>query len=320
MLRSEPAAREGRAPQSWCVALAGGDGLRLAGYVERRFGEPRPKQYCAFFGERSMFQHTLERAAQIASPERALAVVGSSHVRWASPQLAATAATTLIVQPANRDTAPGLLLPLATIKRRDPDAIVAVLPSDHFIRPDDAFVDQIRAGLRVAASWRDRLVLFGIEPDGVEPEYGYVVPDTAVLSRDVRDLRTVGRFVEKPCPAVAQAAIRSGALWNTFVMVGHVDAFLGAARACLPEVTARFDRLIDAIDTPEEPAVRRAIYEDMPAVSWSRAVLERVVDRCLLARLDGVEWSDWGRAERIEATIARLDVPAPSARAELVVT
>jgi mannose-1-phosphate guanylyltransferase len=289
---------------AWSIVLAGGEGTRLADYVERRFGERRPKQYCAFLGARTMFEHTLDRAAQLAGGERVVAVVGDDHVRWARPAIAGRGAT-MVRQPSNRDTAAGLYLPLAWVRRRDPDAVVAVLPSDHFIRPSARFVEVVAAGMDVAAETPDRIVLYGAEPDEIELEYGYVLPGKPVASRHVRSLHEAAFFVEKPSPAVASSAIYRHALWSTFVMTGRVDAFWEAGRDCVPDVVARFDRLVDAIDTPREDSVLRSIYDDMPAISFSRAVLERIVARCLLARLDGVEWSDWGRAERIEATLGR---------------
>jgi mannose-1-phosphate guanylyltransferase len=288
----------------WSIVLAGGEGTRLADYVERRFGERRPKQYCAFLGARTMFEHTLDRAARLTGGEHVVAVVGADHARWAAPQIVGRGAT-LVRQPANRDTAAGLYLPLAWVRRRDPEAVVAVLPSDHFIRPAERFVELVAAALDVAADEPDRIVLFGAEPDEIELEYGYVLPGATVESPHLRPLHEAAFFVEKPSPAVASSAIYRHALWSTFVMTGRVDAFWEAGRDCVPDVVARFDRLVEAIDTPDEDVVLRAIYLDMPVVSFSRAVLERIVARCLLARLDGVEWSDWGRAERIEATLGR---------------
>jgi len=261
-----------------------------------------------------MFEHTLDRAEALASASRTIAVIGTSHVRWATPQIAGRGAT-LVVQPANRETAAGVLLPLAWVKRRDPDAIVSILPSDHFIRPATRFVETVESGLAVASAWRDRIVLFGVEPEEVEPEYGYVVPGGPVVSRELRTLHRVAGFVEKPTAAIAREAMRNHALWNTFVMAGHIDAFWDAARACVPAVVARFDRLVEAIDTPRENDVLRAIYDDMPEASFSRAVLEATTDRLLLARLDGIEWSDWGRAERIEATMVRLHGRRPAKKA-----
>src|ERR1700755_1267925 len=72
----------------WTLALAGGDGVRLADYVHRRFGERIPKQYCCLLGARSMLQHTLDRLNRLTPPERTLTVIGADHGPFAYPQLA----------------------------------------------------------------------------------------------------------------------------------------------------------------------------------------------------------------------------------------
>jgi hypothetical protein len=98
------------------------------------------------------------------------------------------------------------------------------------------------------------------------------------------------------------------------VIAASVDALWAAGCIGMPEVMARFDELVDAIDTPFEAAALEASYLGMPVANFSRDVLQRVADRCLVTRLAGVEWSDWGHAERIEATLARRGpLRAPSA-------
>src|SRR5690606_10251179 len=108
---------------AWSVVLAGGEGTRLRDYVERRFGESRPKQYCAFSGRRTMLQHTVDRGAALASPARTITVVTQEHLRWARPQLDGRGGE-LVVQPFSRDTCAGVYLPLAYVRARDPGAVV----------------------------------------------------------------------------------------------------------------------------------------------------------------------------------------------------
>jgi mannose-1-phosphate guanylyltransferase len=286
----------------WAVVLAGGDGVRLRPYVERRFGEARPKQYCAFSGGRSMLQHTLSRAACLASAERTVTVVSSAHAAWARPQLTDHAGT-VIHQTLNRETGPGLFLPLAWVRARAPDAIVYVLPSDHYVRPAHRFVGAVRAAGNLAEAHPDRLVLAGVVPDGPETEYGYIEPGEAVDR--LGTARKVRRFVEKPAHDTAVAAIAGGAVWNTMVMAATVETLWSIGRACIPKVMHLFDELVNVIDTPFEESALDAIYLGMPIANVSRDVLEKVTDRCLVTRLDGIEWSDWGHADRIEASMAR---------------
>lgn len=283
----------------WSIVLAGGEGVRLRPYVQARFGDDRPKQYCAFVGSRSMVEHTLDRAHRL-SEDRIVTIVSASHRRWASQQVHTGS---LVHQPRNRDTGPGLFLPLALVKARDPDAVVYILPSDHYVRPVDRFVAAVRRAGDIAERNRRSIVLAGVPPTCPDVEYGYIEPGAQV---DVRgQVAKVARFVEKPDAATARAAIARGAVWNTFVMAASVRAFWEAGREVIPDVVARFDALIPHLGKPTEEAAIAATYDDMPHANFSRDVLEHVTDRCILSRLDGVEWSDWGAADRIEETLAR---------------
>jgi mannose-1-phosphate guanylyltransferase len=288
------------ARRSWSIVLAGGDGVRLRDYVVSRFGEPRPKQYCAFSGRRTMLQHTFDRGAALSGRERTLVVVGREHLRWARPQLADRGGE-LIVQPASRDTAAGVFLPLAWVRARDPEAVVYVLPSDHFVEPESRFLEVVASAGAVATAEPSHLVLVGVEPDEAEVEYGYIEtgrPGDAVAA--------VTSFVEKPDADQAAMAIARGALWNTMVMAGTVEAFWQAGREALPTTMACFDELVSVIDTPAERATLEALYDRLPRANFSRDVLGPAARRCLAVRMAGVEWSDWGRAERIEETVQRL--------------
>lgn len=286
----------------WSIVLAGGEGVRLRPYVQRRFGDARPKQYCAFSGDRSMLQHTLARAERLSGQERTVTIIADAHDRWATPQLVGHAGT-VVRQTINRETGPGVYLPLAYVRARDPEAVVYILPSDHYIRPADRFVAAVTAAGDLAARRPGDIVLTGVAPEAPDSEYGYIDPGEAVDRFGT--VRRVRGFVEKPDLATAAAAIERGAVWNTMVIAATVEALWEAGRAGIPEVIDRFDRLVEAIDTPFERSALEAIYLGMPVANFSRDVLEKVTDRCLVTRLDGVEWSDWGQAERIEATIAR---------------
>jgi mannose-1-phosphate guanylyltransferase len=208
-----------------------------------------------------------------------------------------------------------LFLPLAHIRARDPDAIVYILPSDHYVRPADRFIAAVREAGDLAERHPERIVLTGVVPEGAETEYGYIEPGEAL--DPLGTVRRVQRFVEKPSHGEAAAAIARGAVWNTMVIAATVEALWSAGTACIPEVTDLFGELVDAIGTPFERSALESIYLGMPIANFSRDVLERVADRCLVTRLDGVEWSDWGLAERIEASIARQTrraaLPAPAA-------
>ncbi len=123
----------------WSVILAGGDGRRLSSLVKNWLGCHKPKQYCTFVGTRSMLQHTLDRALMVGALKRVLIIVDRTHACEAATQLRGRSGSRLLLQPANRGTTAGILLPLAHVRAIDPDATVVISPSDHFIYPEWKF-------------------------------------------------------------------------------------------------------------------------------------------------------------------------------------
>ncbi|MBC7974538.1 MAG: NTP transferase domain-containing protein, partial [Myxococcales bacterium] len=138
----------------WTLALAGGEGPRLAEYVQRRFGRRIPKQYCCLLGDRSMLEHTLERMNQLTPASRTLTVIGADHGLVAYPQLAGKS-DHVLRQPAARDTGLALYVALAMIRRWNPNAVVTVTPTDHYVAPSARYIELVRAARGVAARLRD---------------------------------------------------------------------------------------------------------------------------------------------------------------------
>ena len=121
---------------TWAIVLAAGDGTRLRDLTVDRHGKAVPKQYCTLRGGRTLLGDALQRAQMVALPERVVVVVAAQHWEWWEPELASLPRANLIVQPQNRGTASGILLPLLSIVERDRAARIAVFPSDHFIQDE----------------------------------------------------------------------------------------------------------------------------------------------------------------------------------------
>ena len=295
----------------WTLALAGGEGVRLTEYVERRFGRRIPKQYCCLLGERSMLQHTLDRLNALAPPSRTLTVIGTSHGDLAYPQLRGRS-DHVLRQPASRDTGLALYVGLAMIRRWTPNAIVAITPTDHYVAPAEAYVEQVRAARGVAARLRDRVILLGVRPAEPDPELGYLTLGDRIT--EIPQVCRVTGFVEKPSAARARALGEAGALWNTMVACGSVDALWELGRAAEPQLLDILDSFVPLVGTPDEDDAIESIYRAYLPVSFSRDMLERVPERLCAMELGGIEWSDWGRPERIETVLAlrrsRALVPA----------
>ena len=291
----------------WSIILAGGEGTRLRALVHRWLGRPKPKQYCAFVGTRSMFQHTLDRAARLTPPARMVTVVAQSHRHDALAQLDGRGGSTILFQPANRDTAAGVFLPLTYIRARAPQATVVLYPSDHFVYPEDRFLEAVRRTVRIAESRPDRVVILGLAPDRLELDYGWIQPGLSLADLPDEPVQAVHSFLEKPDAAQADAALRAGALWNTLVFATNVELLWTLGWQCLPDMMPLFEQLSEAIGGPEEGRALEAIYRDMPAKNFSSDLLQLVPEKLAVVELNGVLWSDWGKPERITETLRRID-------------
>lgn len=290
----------------WSIVLAGGDGVRARAFIRQWLGSASPKQYCAFVGTRSMFQHTLDRAALLTPWERIVVVAARHHQPEVWHQLHRRPAGLVLLQPENRDTAAGVFLPLTYILARDPGASVVVYPSDHFIYPEDRFVSAVDHAVRGSNLLGGRPVLLAARPDFPELEYGWIHPGRFLGWTGDAPVLAVDSFIEKPEAAAARLAKDRGGLWNTMVLAAGGKQLWDLGLDCVPEVMALFDRLRRAIDTTDEPKVLSAIYDTMPRRSFSSHLLQRRPDRLGVMEMREVLWSDWGNPARITETLDRI--------------
>lgn len=292
--------------QTWSIVLAGGEGERLRPLTERWLGAHRPKQYCAFVGRRSMLQHTLDRAACFSGTDRTLVVVARHHAPDVWEHLPEHHWEKTLLQPSNRDTAPGIFLPLAHIHARDPEAVALILPSDHFVFPEQGFLAAVGRTIRAAHRLTDRLVLLGTRPDGPETEYGWIAPGATVDWLDGHAVRKVVGFHEKPSLLTAQHLFTTGGLWNTMVMACRVRTLWQLGWRWLPEMMGAFDGLKRHLGTESEPEVLEGIYETLPSANFSSQLVQRAVASAVVIELRDVVWSDWGNEKRIVETLRRI--------------
>jgi mannose-1-phosphate guanylyltransferase len=196
------------------------------------------------------------------------------------------------------------------IFRRYPQSTVAVLPADHFIWDEHRFLAHVILAFRAVEQNPGKIVLLGIEPDRVEPEYGYIIPDRNPCDSELPGFHSVRAFVEKPDPHAARKLLDLGALWNTMVMVFNVETFLGFTRLVAPRLYRCFEKIWDAIGTSQEKFVTEDVYREIEPCNLSSDLLEAIASthQSSLAVLpvNGVYWSDWGSAARILETVQHV--------------
>lgn len=298
-------------PRPWAVVLAGGEGSRLRPLVERIHSDGRPKQYAVLMGERSLLRRTLDRTALAIPPERTVVVTTRAHAAYFAGEFADPGAAKVLVQPRDRGTAAGILLPLYWIWWRDPEAIVAIFPSDHFVSDDAGFMRHVADLFPAASRHADRILLVGVEPDSPDPGYGWIEAGAVLDRGPAGDIRTVERFVEKPSTAEARSLVERGALWNTFVLVARASTLVRASRRALPEMSDRLRRLRAFVDTPAEARVLETAYMLSPAANFSQSVLASSARQLAVSRLPAMAWSDWGTPERVIETLRREGIVPP---------
>lgn len=300
-------------PSRWTVVLSGGEGQRMRPLISRWLGVSRPKQYCTFSGTRSMLQHTLDRVAMISEPKRTIVVIGSGHRVFFESALSRDFGGMVMEQPVDCGTAAGVLLPVSYILQQDPDATVVVLPSDHFVHPESSFVDQLKEAASMAESWTRHLVLLGAVPDRPETDYGWIQPSPRKRSPEA-ELRGVLSFYEKPCKAEAERFHRNQWLWNTMVVAAKGQALWSLGSRLVGELTGRLERIAGVmravaegrVDVSQLDVAIAHVYRDLPCADFSRHILQRAPESSVVAPMLDIEWCDWGRPERISATLAAL--------------
>jgi len=284
--------------QLWAVVLAGGSGTRLAPLTTALYGFPLPKQYAVFDGRRSLLQQTLDRVLGLVPENRIVVVAAAEHQAFARKQLVDRPGITLVLQPKNLDTGPGILLGLSFVLARDEHAAVAVFPSDHYIPNAAPVLEAVRDLSRRAAEGAWDLALLGAEAHHPETDYGWIVPGPTE-DPTFPSLRPVVRFVEKPGPLEASSLLAQRSLWNTFIFVGLGSRMWKLAETCLP-MTHRFGELRRRIrtNTAQSATFLDDLYRELPAANWSRDVLSRG-ERLAVVSVCESGWSDWGSPERV---------------------
>ena len=271
----------------FAVVMAGGAGTRLWPLSRRR----TPKQLLALTGDTSLLQQTVARLGGLLKPHDIYVITSQAHVRATQEQLPQLPADNVLGEPLARSTAvaAGLALVLA---RRESDEVALVLPADHFVADEAAFLEALREAMRAAE--RGYLVTLGVVPTHAATGFGYIKVGERLHAAVPTAL--VERFVEKPDVKSAAAFLEEGGyLWNAGVFVWRVYAFRQALERFQPELAAALDRISELRRTPGWMSDVRDILEPIPAVQIDAGVAEAAAreGRVAVVPLDA-GWSDIG--------------------------
>jgi mannose-1-phosphate guanylyltransferase len=247
----------------------------------------------------------------LVAPERTVVVTQQRHARYIAPDLQGRRVPWVLPQPESRGTAAAVLLPAHLISWRDPEAIVAVFPSDHFVPDARAFMDHVARIVTFVGHHREWLLLLGARPAEAETEYGWIEPGPAIGDIAGEPAWRVRRFWEKPSPELARLAFASGCLWNTFVFVASAATLLEESRRALPELCERLSHIAPFAGTEDESWAIRQAYALAPTANFSKTLLASVPSSLGVARLPTLTWSDWGTPSRVLRSLDRAGISPP---------
>lgn len=261
----------------FALVLAGGIGSRA--WPASR--PDRPKQCLSLLNGRSLLQRTHDRLVRTFPRERILVVAGREMARTVREQLP-WIGDRLLVEPDRRNTAAPIAWGAAEAARRGGTSL-AVLPSDHDVADEEAFLAALDAALEAAEAGGPTLL--GIRPTHPETGFGWIVPGRAVALHGGAPVHEVRHFVEKPDVARAAALLAEGALWNAGILCFRVDDLAGRLADALPGVARAHAAL-------REGAAVEAVWSRAEATSIDHGLLERSSGLRVVPASFG--WSDLG--------------------------
>ena len=291
----------------WGVVLAGGEGVRLRSLARRICGDDRPKQYVPLLEGRTLLRQTLDRVALGIPPHRTAVITLRSHTGYVVRSGGLRPAHVLM-QPADRGTAPAILWSALWVAEQDPDGILAIFPSDHFVLGEATFMAHVARIAAWAAEHPERVVLLGAQASGPEMEYGWIELGKPLNFEGDQRMWEVRRFWEKPSEENVRICLEAGCLWNTFVMVGKAATFLEVGHAAVPAISDRLAHLRPFLGTEDQTWATHQVYALMPQVNFSQAVLEPCTELFAVANLPHVTWSDLGSPRRVFDILRRTRI------------
>ena len=268
----------------YAVILAGGVGSRFWPFSR----VTAPKQVLNVVGDESLLHATISRLSPLVKPHDVTIVTSSAQAEVIGTHLLGdkgTSAINYIVEPVGKNTAPAIGIAAAELYKKDPDAIMAVLPSDHLISSPQKFKQSLKAAAAVASE--GYLVTFGVKPTHPETGYGYIKAKNKVLKK-VGTIKSfsVDRFVEKPNQSTAQKYLKSGSYyWNSGMFLWKASVILEEFKKHLPDT---YKHLIAYM---KDGNIKKA-YKNIKPISIDYGIMEKSSKVAMLEA--NFPWSDMG--------------------------
>lgn len=272
----------------YAVIMAGGGGTRLWPLSR----QARPKQMLRLIEERTLFQTSVERLEGLFPPERILVVTVAEQAEQLRAQCPDIPEENYLLEPLPRGTASVVGMAAVALRHRDPQAVMAILTSDHYIGNEEKFRQLLAAAREVAED--EYLVTLGIAPTFAATGYGYIQRGESLGEYGGLEVYRVLRFKEKPDEESAREMLQSGDhSWNSGMFVWRVEQILAEFERQMPELNQALQEIAQSWGTSERQETLKRVWPEIEPETIDYGIMEGA-RRVGVIPAEGLNWSDVG--------------------------
>ncbi len=273
----------------YAILMAGGVGSRFWPVSTSEF----PKQFHDMLGAGStLIQKTFSRLSKIIPAENIFILTNERYNDLVLEQLPMVKQAQVLLEPAMRNTAPCILYASLKIQKLNPNAVMVVAPSDHWIEDEDAFSNNLKSCFDFCQN-ENALLTLGIQPTFPNTGFGYIEFDQS----DDHPIKKVNQFREKPDYETAKSFLEAGNfLWNGGIFIWSVKSITAAFEKFQPQMNSLFQKGIASYNTDNEKEFINNNYQNAENVSIDYAVMEKAQNVYVLpATFDWNDLGTWGQ-------------------------
>ncbi|MFL2871531.1 MAG: mannose-1-phosphate guanylyltransferase [Pirellulaceae bacterium] len=280
------------------VIMAGGSGTRFWPASRSK----TPKQLLRLAGDTVMLQATVDRLGDLVTNEQVFVLTNQRLVPAIRELLPDLPDANIVGEPYKRDTAPCIGLAASLVYASDPNAVMAVMPSDHVITPEATFQKALQTAASLVNDDPRRIITFGIPPTYPAESFGYIQRSDSIETNDgISNAYRVEQFKEKPSADIAQQYLDAGAFyWNSGIFVWKASTILEALRQFQPEMMMHIDNIAATIGDPSFESVLATEFEQINGTSIDYAVMEHYEHVVVLEAT--FHWDDVGSWQSLSRT------------------
>lgn len=276
--------------------MAGGVGSRFWPVSTTEF----PKQFHDMLGSgETLIQKTFSRLAKLIPAENILILTNERYNDLVLEQLPMVKPEQVLLEPAMRNTAPCILYASLKIQKQNPDAVMVVAPSDHWIEDETAFVDNLQQCFDFCQK-KNALMTLGIQPTYPNTGFGYIEFDKT----DENSIKKVNQFREKPDYETAKSFLKQGNfLWNGGIFIWSAKSITAAFEKFQPQMNTLFQQGIESYNTENEKQFINDNYASAENISIDYAVMEKATNVYVLPAT--FDWNDLGTWGQLHEKLAK---------------